>query len=149
MGATISNGGGGRSKRGRKSHTTLSEINVTPFVDVMLVLLIIFMVAAPLMTVGVPIELPESRAKELQGDNEPLTVSVKADGKVFLQNTEIELDTLTPKLLAIAKNGVDEQIFVRADRAVDYGHVMKVMGELNRAGFRKLGLVTDVEQNQQ
>jgi biopolymer transport protein TolR len=100
------------------------------------------------MTVGVPIELPESRAKELQGDNEPLTVSVKADGKVFLQNTEIELDTLTPKLLAIAKNGVDEQIFVRADRAVDYGHVMKVMGELNRAGFRKLGLVTDVEQNQ-
>ena len=126
----------------------MAEINVVPYIDVMLVLLIIFMVAAPLMTVGVPIELPESRAKELQGDNEPLTVSVKADGKVFLQNTEIELDTLTPKLLAIAKNGVDEQIFVRADRAVDYGHVMKVMGELNRAGFRKLGLVTDVEQNQ-
>ncbi len=148
MGGAVVSGGGGRSKRGRRSHTTLSEINVTPFVDVMLVLLIIFMVAAPLMTVGVPIELPESKAKELQGDNEPLTVSVTVDGKIFLQNTEIEFDTLTPKLLAIAKNGVDEQIFVRADRAVDYGHVMKVMGELNRAGFRKLGLVTDVEQNQ-
>ena len=148
MGGAVVSGGGGRSKRGRRSHTTLSEINVTPFVDVMLVLLIIFMVAAPLMTVGVPIELPESKARELQGDNEPLTVSVTVDGKIFLQNTEIEFDTLTPKLLAIAKNGVDEQIFVRADRAVDYGHVMKVMGELNRAGFRKLGLVTDVEQNQ-
>lgn len=148
MGGAVVSGGGGRSKRGRRSHTTLSEINVTPFVDVMLVLLIIFMVAAPLMTVGVPIELPETRAKELQGDNEPLTVSVTVDGKIFLQNTEIEFDTLTPKLLAIAKNGVDEQIFVRADRTVDYGHVMKVMGELNRAGFRKLGLVTDMEQNQ-
>ena len=148
MGGAVVSGGGGRSKRGRRSHTTLSEINVTPFVDVMLVLLIIFMVAAPLMTVGVTIELPETRAKELQGDNEPLTVSVTVDGKIFLQNTEIEFDTLTPKLLAIAKNGIDEQIFVRADQAVDWGHVAKVMGELNRAGFRKLGLVTDMEQNQ-
>jgi len=123
----------------------MSEINVTPFVDVMLVLLIIFMVAAPLLTVGVPIELPETRAKPLQGDNEPLTVSVKQDGRVFLQNSEVGLDTLTPKLVAIAKNGYEERIFVRADKAVGYGDVMKVMGELNRAGFRKIGLVTDSE----
>jgi biopolymer transport protein TolR len=123
----------------------MSEINVTPFVDVMLVLLIIFMVAAPLLTVGVPIELPETRAKPLQGDNEPLTVSVKPDGRVFLQNSEIGLDTLTPKLMAIAKNGYEERVFVRADKTVGYGDVMKVMGELNRAGFRKIGLVTDSE----
>jgi biopolymer transport protein TolR len=123
----------------------MSEINVTPFVDVMLVLLIIFMVAAPLLTVGVPIELPETRAKPLQGDNEPLTVSVKQDGRLFLQNSEVGLDTLTPKLVAIAKNGYEERIFVRADKAVGYGDVMRVMGELNRAGFRRIGLVTDSE----
>jgi biopolymer transport protein TolR len=147
MGASVAGGSKGRSRRGRRSSSQLSEINVTPLVDVMLVLLIIFMVAAPLMTVGVPIELPETKADQLPGDNEPLTVSVQADGKVFLQNTEIELDTLAPKLQAIAKNGLDEQIFVRADQSVDYGFVMKVMGELYRAGFRKLGLVTDVEQD--
>ena len=118
---------------------------MTPFVDVMLVLLIIFMVAAPLLTVGVPIELPETRAKPLQGDNEPLTVSVKQDGRLFLQNSEVGLDTLTPKLVAIAKNGYEERIFVRADKAVGYGDVMRVMGELNRAGFRRIGLVTDSE----
>ena len=111
----------------------------------MLVLLIIFMVAAPLLTVGVPIELPETRAKPLQGDNEPLTVSVKPDGRVFLQNSEVGLDTLTPKLVAIEKNGYEERVFVRADKTVGYGDVMKVMGELNRAGFRKIGLVTDSE----
>ncbi|MET0481374.1 MAG: protein TolR [Aestuariivirgaceae bacterium] len=123
----------------------MHEINVTPFIDVMLVLLIIFMVAAPLLTVGVPIELPETRAKPLQGDNEPLTVSVKQDGRLFLQNSEVGLDTLTPKLVAIAKNGYEERIFVRADKAVGYGDVMRVMGELNRAGFRRIGLVTDSE----
>jgi biopolymer transport protein TolR len=138
-------GSGGRRGRRRKVFAPMSEINVTPFVDVMLVLLIIFMVAAPLLTVGVPIELPETRAKPLQGDNEPLTVSVKQDGRVFLQNSEVGLDTLTPKLVAIAKNGYEERIFVRADKAVGYGDVMKVMGELNRAGFRKIGLVTDSE----
>src|SRR5690348_5029393 len=133
------------STKGVTLISPMSEINVTPFVDVMLVLLIIFMVAAPLLTVGVPIELPETRAKPLQGDNEPLTVSVKQDGRVFLQNSEVGLDTLTPKLVAIAKNGYEERIFVRADKAVGYGDVMKVMGELNRAGFRKIGLVTDSE----
>ena len=108
----------------------------------MLVLLIMFMVAAPLLTVGVPIELPKTAANELQGDNEPLTVSVQPDGKVFLQDTEIELDTLVPKLQAIAKNGFNERIFVRGDKAIDYGTVMRVMGVLNRAGFKRIGLVT-------
>jgi biopolymer transport protein TolR len=146
MGSSLASlGSGGRRGRRRKVFAPMSEINVTPFVDVMLVLLIIFMVAAPLLTVGVPIELPETRAKPLQGDNEPLTVSVKQDGRVFLQNSEVGLDTLTPKLVAIAKNGYEERIFVRADKAVGYGDVMKVMGELNRAGFRKIGLVTDSE----
>jgi biopolymer transport protein TolR len=137
---------GGRRRR-RSSYAPMSEINVTPFVDVMLVLLIVFMVAAPLLTVGVPIELPETQANPLQGDTEPLTVSVQPDGKVYLQNTEVELDTLAPKLIAIAKNGYEERIFVRGDRSVDYGYVMKVMGVLNKAGFRRIGLVTETEQD--
>jgi biopolymer transport protein TolR len=146
MGSSLASlGSGGRRGRRRKVFAPMSEINVTPFVDVMLVLLIIFMVAAPLLTVGVPIELPETRAKPLQGDNEPLTVSVKQDGRLFLQNSEVGLDTLTPKLVAIAKNGYEERIFVRADKTVGYGDVMRVMGELNRAGFRRIGLVTDSE----
>ena len=135
-------------RRRRSSYQPMSEINVTPFVDVMLVLLIVFMVAAPLLTVGVPIDLPETKAKPLQGDNEPLTVSVSPDGKIFLQNTEIDLDTLAPKLVAIAKNGYEERIFVRGDRNVGYGSIMKVMGVLNRAGFKRIGLVTDIEQDQ-
>ena len=94
------------------------------------------------MTVGVPIELPETKAKPLQGDTEPITVTVTAENKIFLQETEIDLETLTPKLQAVAKNGYDEQIFVRADTNVPYGSVMQVMGALNQAGFRKIGLVT-------
>jgi biopolymer transport protein TolR len=123
----------------------MSEINVTPLVDVMLVLLIVFMVAAPLMTVGVPIELPQTKAKPLQGDSEPITVSVDKEGKVFLQETEIDPQTLIAKLEAIARNGYDERIFVRGDTAVDYGTVMKVMGALNAAGYKKIGLVTGSE----
>src|SRR3990170_2158408 len=136
--------GGGRRSRARK-HTPMHEINVTPFVDVMLVLLIVFMVAAPLLTVGVPIELPETKAKPMQGDTEPLTVTVAQDGKVFLQETEVAVDALVPKLEAIAENGYDERIFVRGDKSVGYGEVMQVMGALNAAGFRKIGLVTDSE----
>jgi biopolymer transport protein TolR len=136
---------GGRG--GRRSYRALnSEINVTPFVDVMLVLLIVFMVAAPLLTVGVPVELPETRAKPMQGDTEPITVSVQPDGKIFLQETEIEIDALVPKLEAIAQNGYEERIFVRGDKNVDYGRVMSVMGALNAAGFRKIGLVTGADQ---
>ena len=123
----------------------MSEINVTPLVDVMLVLLIVFMVAAPLMTVGVPIELPQTKAKPLQGDTEPITVSVDKEGKVFLQETEIDPATLIAKLEAIAQNGYDERIFVRGDTSVDYGTVMKVMGALNAAGYKKIGLVTGSE----
>jgi len=143
MGATLGTTGSSSRRRRRASvHAPMSEINVTPFVDVMLVLLIMFMVAAPLLTVGVPIELPETKANPLQGDNEPLTVTVQSDGKVYLQETEIELDTLVPKLQAIAKNGFDERIFVRGDKTVDYGRVMRVMGVLNKAGFKRIGLVT-------
>ncbi len=150
MGVSIQahQGSSRRHSRRRISHSPMSEINVTPFVDVMLVLLIVFMIAAPLLTVGVPIELPETRAKPLQGDTEPITVSVTPEGKVFLQNTEIDLDTLAPKLIAIAKNGYEERIFVRGDRTVDYGNVMKVMGVLNEAGFKRIGLVTDIERKE-
>ena len=124
----------------------LSEINVTPMVDVMLVLLIIFMVAAPLLTVGVPIDLPETQAKSMEQDREPLTISVNDKGQVFLQNTEIKLEEIVPKLKAIAKNGAEERIYVRGDRKVDYGTVMRVMGRLSAAGYRRVALVTEFEQ---
>jgi biopolymer transport protein TolR len=120
-------------------------MNVAPLVDVMLVLLIVFMVTAPLLTVGVPIELPETRANPIQGDSEPLTVSVAPNGMIFLQETETDLDTLAPKLVAIANEGYDQRIFVRGDRTVGYGDVMKVMGVLNQAGFRRIALVTETE----
>jgi biopolymer transport protein TolR len=138
--------GTGRSRRVRR--VAMSEINVTPMVDVMLVLLIVFMVSAPLLTVGVPIDLPQTQAKSLDQDKEPLAVSVNNDGKVFLQNTEIQLDELVPKLKAVteARGGFDERIYVRGDRKVDYGTVMRVMGRLSAAGFRRVALVTEVEQ---
>jgi biopolymer transport protein TolR len=137
-------GTAGRARRGRRSYRGLnSEINVTPFVDVMLVLLIVFMIAAPLLTVGVPVDLPDTQARPMQGDTEPLTVTVKPDGAIFLQETEVELEALVPKLQAIAENGYEERIFVRGDRDVDYGRVMKVMGALNAAGFKRIGMVTD------
>jgi biopolymer transport protein TolR len=120
----------------------MAEINVTPFVDVMLVLLIIFMVAAPLLTVGVPIDLPETQAKAMAGDTEPITVSIDPDGKIFLQDEEIDAERLVATLQAIAQNGVDERIYVRGDRDADYGTIMRVMGRLNAAGYRRIGLVT-------
>ena len=131
-----------RSSRRKSNYSAMSEINVTPLVDVMLVLLIVFMVAAPLMTVGVPIELPKTEAKPLQSKVEPITVSVTAEGKTYLQETEIDVATLIPKLLAISRNGYEEQIFVRGDQGVNYGRVMEVMGALSAAGYKKLGLVT-------
>jgi len=121
----------------------MSEINVTPFVDVMLVLLIVFMVTAPLLTVGVPVDLPQTRAKSLGEDREPLAVTVDKDGGIFLQNSPIGIDDLVPKLMAISENGYNQRIFVRGDKAVDYGKVMEVMGLLNAAGFTRIGLVTD------
>ena len=144
----VSAASAGRSRRRRRA--VMSEINVTPFVDVMLVLLIVFMVSAPLLTVGVPIDLPQSEAKALQQDNEPLTVSVNVDGQVYLQDKQIELDDLVPKLKAIidARHGdPNEQIYVRGDRKVDYGTMMKVMGRISGAGYHKVALVTNVEQD--
>jgi biopolymer transport protein TolR len=138
----------GSARRRHHRRGVMAEINVTPMVDVMLVLLIIFMVSAPLLTVGVPIDLPQTQAKSLDQDKEPLTVSVKGDGEVFLQNSEIKVDELVPKLQAItqARGGLDERIYVRGDRKVDYGTVMRVMGRLSAAGFRRVALVTEVEQ---
>jgi len=127
----------------------MAEINVTPMVDVMLVLLIIFMVAAPMLTVGVPLDLPQTQAKSLdQNDKEPLTVSVNTKGEVFLMNSEIKIDELVPKLQAVAQTraGNEERIFVRGDKKVDYGKMMQVMGRLSAAGFRRVALVTEVEQ---
>lgn len=139
-------GSGGRSGRRRRArYQPIAEINVTPFVDVMLVLLIIFMVSAPLLTVGVPIDLPETQAKPLEGDVDPLTISITADGKVFLQESEIDIDQLVARLEAIAAAGYEERILVRGDTTSDYGTVMRVMGRLNRAGFTRIGLVTTEE----
>jgi len=125
----------------------MSEINVTPFVDVILVLLIIFMVAAPLLTVGVPIDLPETQAKALNSETQPITVSINNEGKIYLQETEVPLDEVVPKLQAIARSGYDERIYVRGDRTADYGTVMRVMARISAAGFRNLGLVTLQEQD--
>ena len=147
MGAAGSSGG----VVGRRRHTrkpVMAEINVTPMVDVMLVLLIIFMVSAPLLTVGVPIDLPQTKAKSLDQDKEPLTVSVNTKGEIYLQNSEIKIDELVAKLQAVtqARGGSDERIYVRGDKKVDYGTVMRVMGRLSAAGFRRVALVTEVEQ---
>ena len=125
-----------------------SDINVTPLVDVMLVLLIIFMVTAPLLTAGVAVDLPKTRAKLLSQDKEPLTITIEKSGKIFLQETEVKNEELVPRLTAIAENGYDQRIFVRGDKSVDYGTVMQVMGELNAAGFRRIGLVTEPPRGQ-
>jgi biopolymer transport protein TolR len=136
---------GGRRHHRRK---VMSEINVTPMVDVMLVLLIIFMVSAPLLTVGVPIDLPQSQATSLEQDKEPLTLSVNDKGQVFLQNAEIDVNDVVAKLQAVAqaRGGTEARVYVRGDKRVDYGTMMKVMGQLSSAGFHKVALVTEFEQ---
>jgi biopolymer transport protein TolR len=138
---------GGRHRRRRR--TVMSDINVTPFVDVMLVLLIVFMVSAPLLTVGVPLDLPQSQAKSLDQDREPLTISVNVKGEVYLQNSEVKLDDLVAKLKAITDargGGLDERVYVRGDKKVDYGTMMRVMGRLSAAGYHRVAMVTEVEQ---
>ena len=145
---TIQPGGGGntgrRRRRGAGGARPMSEINVTPFVDVMLVLLIIFMVAAPLLTAGVPIELPETAAAPLpQEQEEPLALTVAADGRVLIGSQEVPRDELLPRLRAIAGERQGDKVFLRADGAVPYSDVMVVMGALNAGGFRNIGLVTD------
>ena len=147
MGAAVqqpSGGGGRRGRRGRRSSRPMAEINVTPFVDVMLVLLIIFMVAAPLLTVGVPVDLPKTAASALPSDQEePLTVTITAEGSVQIQTTETARDELIPKLRAIAAERTSDRVFLRADGAIPYAEVMEMMGALNAGGFTNVGLVTD------
>ncbi len=150
MGMSVGTAGrsGGRGGRKRARRAPVSEINVTPLVDVMLVLLIIFMVAAPMMTVGVPIDLPETQAKPMNAETQPITVSVNDKGQIYLQETEIPIEEVVPKLEAISKTGYEERIYVRADKASEYGTVMQVMARISSAGFKNLGLVTLQEQDQ-
>jgi len=122
----------------------MSEINVTPFVDVMLVLLIVFMVTAPLLTVGVPVDLPEAKAKALSQPEEPLVISIDSSGTVFIQETEVALEKLVPRLAAITDNKPDTRIYLRGDRKVDYGRIMEVMARVNSAGFTRLALVSEL-----
>src|SRR6201989_777670 len=140
-GAGAASGG----RRGRR-RAVMAEITVTPMVDVMLVLLIIFMVAAPLLTVGVPLDLPQTQAKRLEQDKTRLQLSVDIKGKIFINDTEVSMTDLVPKLKAItdARGGMDERIFMRADKKADYGTVARVMGQLSGAGFKRLALVTEV-----
>ena len=128
-----------------KRNKTISQINVTPMVDVMLVLLVIFMITAPLLKVGVPINLPKTKAKALPEDQTPLSVTINKEEKIFVQNTEISLEKLIPKLISISKNRNDRKIFIRADKVLSYGKVVEVMAIITSAGFNKIALVTDFE----
>jgi biopolymer transport protein TolR len=148
--ASVVSAGGGNRRRRRRA--IMSEINVTPFVDVMLVLLIVFMVSAPLLTVGVPIDLPQSQAKALEQNNAPLAISVNQQGQIFLQNDEIKIDDLLPKLKAIidARGGTsNDLIYIRGDKTVAYGTMMRVMGRISGAGYHRVALVTEVDQGGQ
>ena len=147
MAMNMAGSSGGSGRRSRRK-PVMAEINVTPMVDVMLVLLIIFMVSAPLLTVGVPLDLPQTQAKSLEQDKTPLQLSVDTRGRVFINDTEVAMADLIPKLKAIteARGGMDERIYMRADKKADYGTVAKVMGQLSGAGFKRLALVTEVEQ---
>ncbi|OEO31416.1 protein TolR [Devosia insulae DS-56] len=152
MAMAVSGGGGGGRRRGRRrggGNKPMSEINVTPMVDVMLVLLIIFMVAAPLMTVGVPIELPQTQAKQLNTEQKPITISVTNEGAIFLGDTPVALEDLTTQVAAAAVNGTEDRIYVRGDLAANYGSVMQVMGALSGAGYAKIGLITEQAAQQQ
>tara|TARA_B100000315_G_scaffold259435_1_gene315497 strand:+ start:9297 stop:9809 length:513 start_codon:yes stop_codon:yes gene_type:complete len=143
--AIVRGSSGGRGGRRRREHTRpMSEINVTPMVDVMLVLLVVFMVTAPLLTVGVQVDLPKTQAGLIQDQVEPLAVTVSASGQIFLQDKEIELSVLAPRLIAITGANPDVRIFVRGDKAIEYGRVMEVMGTLNAAGFNKVALITEM-----
>jgi len=147
MAMNVASSSGASGRRGRRK-PVMAEINVTPMVDVMLVLLIIFMVSAPLLTVGVPLDLPQTQAKSLDQDKTPLQLSVDIKGKIFINDTEVAMKELIPKLKAIteARGGFDERIFMRADKKADYGTVARVMGQLSGAGFKRLALVTEVGQ---
>ncbi len=136
----------GNGKRG--SYKPMSEINVTPLVDVMLVLLVVFMVTAPLLTVGVPVDLPQTQASPINEPKEPLVISINSEGKVYLQETTVEVDQLVPRLQAITNNNPTTSIYVRGDRAVNYGRVLEVMGLVSGAGFTKVALVSEQAPDQ-
>ncbi len=138
MAMSIGPRGGGH----RRKFRPMADINVTPMVDVMLVLLVIFMVTAPLLTSGVPVDLPKTNSGQLKGDDQPLTISVDKQGKVFLQDTEVQLDELAPRLKAITQAKPDTRIFVKGDTGINYGRVMEVMGQLGAAGFPHVALLT-------
>ncbi len=138
--------GSGRRRRRTRRGGAINEINMTPFIDVVLVLLIIFMVAAPLMTVGVPLDLPQTSAAPLNVDAKPVTISIKETGQVFLAEAELTDAEIVPKLTEVAKQGFDERIFVRGDRRVDYGRVAKVMSIVTGAGYKRVALVTELDQ---
>jgi biopolymer transport protein TolR len=149
MGASMEQGGSSRRRGARRQkRQPMAEINVTPFVDVMLVLLIIFMVTAPLLSTGVPVDLPtsEANASPDNSDSEPLTISVRANGSIFLQETETSLEEIVPKLTAIAEGGLQQVVYVRADAQANYGALMRVMGKISGAGFQRISLVTDIEE---
>ncbi len=132
--------GAGRASRYRP----MAEINVTPFVDVMLVLLIVFMITAPLLTVGVPVDLPKTEAKTISDPEEPLVISVNAAGEIYLQDSQIEIENLVPRLVAITENKPDTRIFVRGDQSISYGQIMEVMGTVNFAGFKRVALIAEM-----
>jgi TolR protein len=134
------------SKSRSRSRSLMSEINVTPFVDVMLVLLIVFMVSAPMLTVGVPVNLPNSDADSLPDDNEPLTLSINSKGEIFIQDTKIGFNELIPKILAVSKNRTDTRIYVRGDKNINYGRVMEIMGKLSGSGFSKVALLSETKR---
>jgi biopolymer transport protein TolR len=146
MAMSVAQGGGGRRGRRRGAKKPMSEINVTPMVDVMLVLLIVFMVAAPLLTVGVPIDLPQTKAKELNTEAKPITVSVTPEGAIFLGDQPVQLEGLIDAITTQSAGAADQRIYVRGDQTANYGAVMKVMGVLSAGGFSKIGLITAQDQ---
>lgn len=143
MAAQMMSSGGGRGRRSRNMRP-VSDINVTPFVDVMMVLLVVFMVTAPLLTVGVPVDLPKTQAKSMRQDKEPLVISIDQSGKVYVQERAMELSDLVPKLKAITGANAEARIFVRGDKSVSYGRIMEVMGTVSAAGFNKVALVAEL-----
>lgn len=137
------NGGPQANNRARVKREPLAEINVTPFVDVMLVLLVIFMITAPMMTAGVNVDLPKATSKPIPGNDQPLTVAITKDGIIYLEKTQIKLPELGAKLAAIAGENKEVRIFVRGDKDVDYGRIMQVVGEINQGGYTKVSLITE------
>ncbi len=147
MAGGIGNYGNGNGRRKPGHYRPMNEINVTPFVDVMLVLLVVFMITAPLLSVGVPVDLPEATANTLKGKDEPLTITVDKEGQIYLLEHPVTLDQLGPRLTAIAGNRDDLRIYVRGDKVVNYGAVMEVIGAINAAGYRRVALVAETPKS--